>query len=63
MNQLYLHLVALENQLWELSEVKFRATFQRLKKKNLARWPDLPTGLGCWIIIPAYPWLERFKLK
>ena len=56
MNQLYLHLAALENQLWELSEVKFRANFRRSKKKIPAIQPDLPTGLGCRIIIPAYPW-------
>jgi hypothetical protein len=55
MNQLYLHLAALENQLWELSEVKFWANFRRSKKQIPAGWPDLPTGLGCRIIIPAYP--------
>ena len=36
---------ALENQLWELSEVKFWANFRRSKEKNPAGWPDLPSTL------------------
>jgi hypothetical protein len=42
MNQLYLHIAALENQLWELSEVKFQANFRRSKKKK-SGWMAGPT--------------------
>jgi hypothetical protein len=32
--------------------------FSEVEKKNPAGWPDLPTGLGCQIIIPTYPWSQ-----